>query len=309
MIFLRSRACRAVLCLCGLGVPAGQLPAQEAIFTQGHNDLGVNYVPGTGWEAYIHDYGDGSKRSALNVVYSIGEAAETEVPDDPDFSLLGPPGDRIWVVPEIYNPEIIYLGIGAPLLGRNIFAGGLSNRGQLSMRLISVTGTGPEAGGTLTMWQSGFPPRVHFSSADGIGPDDRLEGITANFHAHYNWAFTEPGLYRVTFEFSGTLVPELGGEDTATEVTYTFEVLHAGRDSVLRYAWPLGDGWEWSSWMGTVYESPSGWILTRDHGWIYPLNTDPGNLWIWLQAEGWVWTNDVFYPWLLRPGDGGWLAP
>jgi surface-anchored protein len=273
----------------------------------GHYDLTVNYVLGDGWHTTIYDYGTGDHLSPTSSIYRIGEEALTSVPDNADYQLLGNPGERIWIMPETYNPEVVYLGIGAPLLGRNIFTGGLSNRGQVTLRLIDLSGSGPASGGALTLWQSGFPPRFHFSSADGIGPEDTLNAITANFHAHYNWAFSKPGLYRVTFEYSGTLLAENGGGDTSVQVTYSFEVGDGAGTSALRYAWPLGDGWQWSSWMGTVYTANDPWIWDYRLGWMYVPPSSPDTLWMWTVRHGWTWTSQYFYPWLWRPSDDQWI--
>jgi len=283
--------------------------AQERLIDLGHFDLAVDYMPDEGWGTYIFDYSTNTQLPPTTTVYRIGETARTTVPDNPDYALLGSPGDAIWVVPEIYNPEIVYLGIGAPLLGRNIFTGGLSNRGQVTMRLIEVSGSGPASGGTLTMWQSGFPPRFHFSTADGIGPEDAMESITANFHAHYNWAFTQPGLYRITFAYSGTLLPSLGGGETSVSVTYSFDVGTFPDASPLRYAWPLEEGWSWSSWMGTVYTANDPWIWDFVRGWMYLRPSTPDSIWVWTAAHGWTWSSQHYYPWLWRPEDDLWINP
>lgn len=288
---------------------AGTLSGQEVLLRTGHNDLAVSYEPGVGWQSYLYDYADGSRREVAGAIYHLGAEARSSVPADTAYGLLGAPGATVWVAPEIYQPGVIYLGIGAPLLGRNIFTGGLSNRGQVTMRLVSVTGTGPAAGGTVTMWQSGYPPRFHFSSADGVGPEDSLNAITANFHAHYNWGFTAPGLYRLTFEYSGTLVPALGGGLVSTAVTYTFEVEHAGRESPLRYAWPLGGGWSWSSWMSYVFDQYDPWVWDFRLGWMYLPPADPESVWIWTPARDWTWTNQHFHPWLWSYRDGQWENP
>jgi len=278
----------------------------DLLLDEGHFDLALNFLPGDGWQRYIYSYASGHQLAPMTSIFRVKEEAETVVPDDPAFSLLGNPGTTIWVIPESYDPEIVYLGIGAPLLGRDIFSGGLSNRGQVTMRLIEVRGSGPAAGGTLTMWQSGFPPRIHFSTADGIGPEDALNAITANFHAHYNWAFTQPGLYRVTFEFSGTLVPALGGEYTSTEVTYSFEIGETVDPSALRYAWPLGDGWSWSSWMGTVFTSNDPWIWLEAMGWVFMPPADPDHIQLWTFQHGWAWTNQSIFPRLWTFTEGKW---
>lgn len=283
------------------------LIAQETVISTGHFDLGINYEKPSGWRAYIHDYGEGSHREPFNTIYSIGSSTETIVPEDPAYSLLGNSGDKIWIIPEIYSPNTVFLGIGAPLLERNIFSGGLSNRGQLSMRLVSVEGTGPDAGGTVSLWQSGFPPRFYFSSADGIDEKDALINITANFHAHYNWGFTKPGLYRVTFELSGTLVPELGGQFTSTQVTYSFEIMNAGNSYPLRYAWAFGN-WEWSSWMGFVYTEQEPWLYADSTGWLYMPESAPDAFWAWSPTLGWLWSGQTIYPFAWRAENGEWIS-
>lgn len=284
------------------------LIAQETVIGTGHFDLGINYEKPSGWRAYIHDYGEGSHREPFNTIYSIGSSTETVVPEDSAYALLGNSGDKIWIIPEIYSPNTVFLGIGAPLLERNIFSGGLSNRGQLSMRLVSVEGTGPDAGGTVSLWQSGFPPRFYFSSADGIDEKDALTNITANFHAHYNWGFTKPGLYRVTFELSGTLVPELGGQFTSTQVTYSFEIINAGNSYPLRYAWALGSGWAWSSWMGFVYTENEPWYYADNTGWLYMPESTPDSFWAWSPERGWLWSGHAIYPFAWKADNGEWIS-
>lgn len=294
-----------LLCLLAL-LPAG-LDAREVFYRTGHNDLAVDYDPETGWKAYIHDYDTGIERDAFSTVYEITASARQTVPNDPDYAPLGKPGDTVWIIPEIYDPQIIYLGIGAPLLSRNLFAGGLSNRGQISMRLVDVAGSGPAAGGSLSLWQSGFPPRFYFTSADGLGPDDALEAVTANFHAHYNWGFTQPGLYRLTFEFSGQLTPALGGLMTSTRVTYTFQIEHAGNDTPLRYAWALDGGWVWTDWMGFAYTAASPWVYLTETGWWYQPDGLPGDFWAWSSTFGWAWSSQDYYPWRWRVDGGQWM--
>lgn len=288
--------------------PIKTVSAQETLLSTGHYDLGINYTQAGGWHSYIHDYSNGQQRDTSHTIYAIGSAAEAVVPADPAYTLLGEAGTTVWIAPEIYSEDIVYLGIGAPLLERNLFAGGLSNRGQLSMRLVSVSGSGPDSGGSMSMWQSGFPPRFYFSSADGIDETDSLDNITANFHAHYNWGFTKPGLYRITFEISGTLLPELGGNYTATQATYTFEVVNAGDDSPLRYAWPLGEGWEWSTWMGFVYTGFAPWYLDTYYGWLYLPPFAPDGFWGWSPVDGWLWSSQDFFPWMWSADENDWVT-
>lgn len=292
-----------------LGATLSWSHGQERVITVGHYDMAVTYEPDSGWRPYIRDYNESAELSTTSVVWKVGVSALNQVPHDPAYSLLGNPGDPVWLLPEIYDADVVYLGMGAPLLGRNIFAGGLSNRGQITMRLLSVEGSGPENGGTVSMWQSGFPPRFYFSSADGIDSNDALDAITANFHAHYNWGFTAPGIYRMTFEYEGELLSALGGEVTSTQVVYTFDVGELPAASALRYAWSLGEGWVWSSWMGYVYTGFSPWIWNDRDGWSYLPPASPDNLFLWSFSHGWVWTSQEHYPWLLGIDSGLWIEP
>ena len=282
------------------------LSGQDSLRDSGHYDLAVTFSPDTGWNTYIRDYGGESPLPPVKTIFSLGESAQTTIPADPDFRFLGEPGDAVWILPEIFDPAQVYLGIGAPLLERNIFAGGLSNRGQLTMRLIDLSGSGPDSGGDVALWQSALPPRVHFSSADGIGPEDALEAITANFHAHYNWGFTRPGLYRLTFAFSGTLLPEFGGKETSTTVTYNFEVMTSRDPGPLRHAWRLDPKWSWSSWLGTFSRAEEPWIYSLERGWLYFLEGSPDSFWLYTASSEWAWSSQHLFPWIWRSADGVW---
>lgn len=156
------------------------------------------------------------------------------------------------------------------------------------------------------MWQAGYPPRIYISTADGIGSEDALEGVTANFHAHFNWGFTAPGLYRLRFRFSGTLVPELGGQNTTTEAVFTLEVADAGDASPFRYAWREANGWAWSSWIGYIRAAEKGWWQSQDYGWVYPLDGGPDSLWLYFWDAGWVWSSQWLFPWVWDPYSGEW---
>jgi surface-anchored protein len=295
------RAC----CAAGLLVATGARGWEDPRPT-GHYDLAVNYTLAGGWEAYVYDHADGSRLDPRRTVLLMGEAGLTAVPAGEDFEFLGGAGDPVWIFPEIYDAERVYLGIGAPLLERGLFSGGLSNRGQVTMRLVEVAGSGPENGGGLVMWQSAFPPRVRFSTLDGIGEEDRLDRITANFHAHYNWGFTAPGLYRVSFEFSGTLLPEHGGGESATTATFTFAVGDIGEGGPLRYAWAGEGGWEWSSWMGHFHRAAGAWVYGLECGWIYLPDADPDDFWLHAPGLGWAWSSQRVFPQVWLADGGAW---
>jgi uncharacterized repeat protein (TIGR02543 family) len=50
----------------------------------------------------------------------------------------------------------------------------------------------------------------------------------------------------------------------------------------------LGNNW-FSSWLGTIYQTDSGWIYHWVLGWLYPQPL-ADNLWLWTESHGWAWT-------------------
>jgi surface-anchored protein len=65
--------------------------------------------------------------------------------------------------------------------------------------------SGP-AGGNFSMWDSDSfgNPTFYFSTADGISDLDVYHPPVAGSHGHFNWGFTQPGTYELTFQFEGT---------------------------------------------------------------------------------------------------------
>lgn len=302
------RIVAAALLAAVLACAAPPARAQEVRLGPGHYDLALDYDPAEGWATWVRDYQTEARHDPATAVFLVGEEHRTALPDDPAFSDLGAVDAPVWVLSEIFVPGQVFLGVGAPLLERGIFTGGLSNRGQVDFALVGFSGSGVDAGGEVMMWQADFPPRVYFSTTDGLDADDTLDAVTANFHAHYNWAFTQPGLYRLTFRIRGELRPEHGGGETATQVTYTFAVGDVGDSSPLRYAWVLADGWWWSSWMGSVYRGFAPWVFSPTHGWMFLADGDPDSFWLWTVGTGWAWTTQRFFPQALAAADGSVLT-
>lgn len=299
----------AILCL---SLAGSITSAREVVVSSGHYDLAVDYVPGEGWRSYIRDFDAAVELGTWDTIFHVNSTAETTVPSSSGYQFLGTPGERVWILPEVMRdadiPHMVWLGLGSPLLQPGIFAGGYSNRGRLNLRLVEVVGTGPENGGVLTLYGSGFPPVVYFSSAGGPGDGNGLEFVGQG-HAHYNWAFSAPGIYRATFEWSGNLAAAHGGGFTSTEVTYNFEVLHAGDDTPLRYAWEWSDGWKWSSWMEHVFTEEAPWIYELRLGWLYLPAGDPAAFWFWIDGHGWAFSSQSYFPWYWSDPLNDWVSP
>ena len=50
----------------------------------------------------------------------------------------------------------------------------------------------------------------------------------------------------------------------------------------------LGNNW-FSSWLGTIYQTGSGWIYHLTLGWLFPQAVE-SSLWLWTEKHGWGWT-------------------
>ena len=50
----------------------------------------------------------------------------------------------------------------------------------------------------------------------------------------------------------------------------------------------LGNNW-FSSWLGTIYQTESGWVHQIPLGWLFPQAIE-SSLWLWTENHGWAWT-------------------
>jgi surface-anchored protein len=293
--------------LLGLLGIAGTLCAQDVVLPQGHYDLAFNYTLQEGWSSFVWDFSTSAALDPYRTVMHAHEVAEAQVPAHSDFAFLGPAGSTVWILPQIEKSGLPWLGLGAPLLEPGIFTGGLSNRGRVTLRLLDVQGSGVSNGGEFFMYQSGFPPVVYFSYEDGEVVREELSNISANFHAHYNWAFTQPGMYRVTFSLSGTLTEAAGGGYTETIVVFSFLVGPDAEGWALRYAWDVDADWQWSSWMGWVHTLQQPWVYSPLLQWVYFHTGNPDSFWLWREDLGWCWSTQHYYPWLFQKDTGEWV--
>lgn len=152
-----------------------------------------------------------------SLVFALGSTAEQTVPEGASYSFLGSPGETVWMIPQTQVS-------GVPWLGWNTQHETVRSNvdGQVTFTLDDVDGPG-ELLIYLTDSFGGVGERI-LGTAGGFPSTFR---VPLNVHAHGNWAFTEPGSYRVTITQSatlnsgqtvsaaGTLVFEIGGPTTA----------------------------------------------------------------------------------------------
>lgn len=195
-------------------VPAGAAP-RPVVISQGHIDaLDVAYEDGE-LEVSIHDdtVVPDVERDPDDVLLVALPGARTTVPDDPAYRFLGRPGARVWVLPEVQDPALLWPGLATEEVDAGVFEGD-----SLRLRLVSVVGPGDVA---LFTTDSFGAPQVMFDSGDGL--PDRAQ-LAVGTHSHVSWAFDRPGHYELVFEVSGRLADGSGGRVSSGRVTLAYEV-------------------------------------------------------------------------------------
>jgi surface-anchored protein len=189
--------------------------AGKVTLSTGHTDVAVVYDNGEFLMNVSYDETETSY-DAKDVVLRVNGGARTTVPNDPLFSFLGPAGTPVWILPQVQDASLLFLGFGSDDLPTGVF-----QNDTVHIRLTKVKGPGEFA---MFGYDSFGTPFVVMNSRDGFDAADTYPFV-AGSDAHLNWAFSKPGHYRVTFETTGTL---LDGTVISTGETYTFRVVRTG---------------------------------------------------------------------------------
>ncbi len=192
-------------------------PEFDAVLTLGHADIGVNFEDDA-WDLHIHDEETDTEYEPSEALLRVGLDAKltrTGNAADPAYDFLGvPAGSSLFVLPQVENPNLLFLGIGGEELASGLLLGNKAN-----LRLASVSGPGE-----FSVWQSGLTPttpKLIMATSNGIDAADSFE-VTAGSHAHMNFAFTKLGFYEVTFVAAG--VDADGNGTDSGQITYYFVV-------------------------------------------------------------------------------------
>lgn len=177
-----------------------------------HADLGIGYADGA-LELHWHLEEAGLEYAPDEAYAFIPLSSSITRPVGAQWDFTGAAfGDTLFVAPQgDATPAVIFLGLGSEEIGAGTFVAN-----TVTFALADVTGPGEFA-----LWQTdGFgQPTAFLGSSSGPASFDLITGG----HDHYNWGFTAPGVYELTFTVNGILND---GFTTAVSdtATYTFAV-------------------------------------------------------------------------------------
>lgn len=185
----------------------------QTILSSGHVDIGIAYEDGA-WDLHAHDHASDAEFEPGAVTLTLNEASARPVPSNASFSFLGSPGSTVYVLPQVEEDGLLFLGLAAEEIAAGAFTGDL-----IRMSLRSVSGPGNFSVYSVNGFGTAIP---HMTSGNGIGADD-FYNVSSASHSDLNWAFSAPGLYTIGFEASGTHA--IDGPTASGVVNYTFEVI------------------------------------------------------------------------------------
>jgi len=187
------------------------LPANAVRASEGHFDYGVQVKNGAMTSLVKDDRPSPAVwRAPGKMLFELGTAAKTDVPDNPTFSFLGKPGEKIWTIGQTQETNVPWLGWNTQ------HESAIENiPGSTTWKLDDVEGPGE-----LFVYQTGsFGNLIQMLGTPDSWP--KSVAIPHNTHAHGNWSFTEPGIYKIATTHTARLT---SGQTVSSSGTLTFRV-------------------------------------------------------------------------------------
>lgn len=222
---------RGTLAACAM---TGLLHAQQ-MWTSGHGDIGIGFHDdGEGPEFELHYHLEGGIVNGVpqdDVEFEPDELT-VRLPSTSRFfrsesSAFDPIGvgalEPYFRVPQsgtlADSLGIPYVGLATEEIDAGIFQGE-----SVNLRLTGVLHNGGAGSGVFSLWQvPDINPVFYMSNANGIGAEDLLT-LSTGGHDHFNYGFSEIGIYEVTLEASGILASD-GTTMLTDEAVYVFNVV------------------------------------------------------------------------------------
>lgn len=74
-------------------------------------------------------------------------------------------------------------------------------------------------------------------------------------------------------------------------------------DEVPGFSYETGP-WVISTWLGAYYPDHYPWLYSSRHGWLFNI---AANDWYWNPEQGWLWTQQEYYPWFYQNSNSRWI--
>jgi surface-anchored protein len=198
------------------------------LMTTQHVDLAFDYVGGA-WEV-SSELGTGIDYRPDQTLHYVHPGAQVNRPAGSQWDFIGvAAGQPIYLLPQNQNPNLLYLGAASEETAPGTFAAYSETDPRVpgvALPWVTARVTAVRGPGHFSVWQTDQfgQPTVWVSSAqNGIDSTDKLINLEGG-HAHYNWAFTAPGVYEIDFQASGYLGPGQTNQTTSPVTTFYFTV-------------------------------------------------------------------------------------
>lgn len=180
-----------------------------------HADVGIPFIGGS-WDLHVHGEEVGELAPEDALLYGNADT-HLVMPNLPQYAFTGAAeGDDLWVLPQVQNSNVIFLGYGAEemdagdIVSMSDWNPGDPRGANVSGKWIKIELIAVRGPGDFSMWSSDSfgNPIVFFSTADGGITAGDVVYVPAGGHSHFNWGFTAVGEYEVDIRASTYIVPE-----------------------------------------------------------------------------------------------------
>ncbi len=184
--------------------------------TEGHLDIGLGEEDSLELHLHAHEPVETEYAPDQAIIVVPNAAAKTRQAGS-EWDFIGNnAGDTFWNLPASETAAEI---MGAPFVG--ISAGHIDS-GAFVNDSLTLTLTGLNGPGQFSLYRESLAgPEVFMASSDGItGSDSVVMGLG---HAHYNFGFSQAGVYEITCEVSA--IDAGTNEQVTDEATFTFNIV------------------------------------------------------------------------------------
>jgi surface-anchored protein len=194
-----------------LALALSQPVSAASYITGGHIDVpAFGYDTADGFEPHIHNEG-GADGAIIN---GVRETTATEYAPDELIVFVNPSSTvtlgtttYYWLPQDetaAFNNGVPFVGIGLEELESTDWVNGI-----VSLTLLNITGPGQ-----FRLWQTdAFDNVTDFINTE---TNTLTFDLAAGSHSHYNWGFTELGVYELEFQISGTHIVDQFQSGAAT---------------------------------------------------------------------------------------------